>query len=132
MKYYIFLLFTFLYATTLAQLPNNSNVLSKLKGTTKEIISYKEMKGSPYRYKDFKTGKVYLLSNTEAIDYTINYNAYKDQLEFIENNTTIAVDNPNEIKRLVIDNETIIYTNYYNYDDLKEGYFIEIIDNINF
>ena len=128
MKYYFLFFFTFLITTALAQIPNQSNLL-RLKGTTTEILSYKEMIGSPYRYKEFIEGSVYLKSNTDAIDYTINYNAYKDQIEFIENNSTISVDNPNEIKYIVVDQETLIYTKYYNYDDLKEGYFIELIDD---
>ncbi|PLX11744.1 MAG: hypothetical protein C0597_14585, partial [Marinilabiliales bacterium] len=113
MKYYFLFFFTFLITTALAQIPNQSNLL-RLKGTTTEILSYKEMIGSPYRYKEFIEGSVYLKSNTDAIDYTINYNAYKDQIEFIENNSTISVDNPNEIKYIVVDQETLIYTKYYN------------------
>ena len=129
MKYYFFLVFYFLVNTIIAQLPNNKNIKLELEGTTEEIFSYKQMNGSPYRYKEFEDGKVYLKSNTEAIAYKINYNAYKDHFEYIEGNVTYAVANPKKINNIVIDGETFIYTKYYNYDNLKEGYFIEIEDD---
>jgi len=129
MKYAICLLLSLSMTVLLAQNQNGSGNKLQLEGTTEEIYSYKEMNGSPFRYKEFVNGKINLKTNNSPIDYLVNYNAHKDHFEFIENNTTYAIANPNKLKNILVEGETFVYTEYYNYEDLKKGYFIELIDD---
>ncbi len=103
--------------------------LNKLNGSTKEVLTYKSYKGSPFIYDQFMYSKVYLKSEDKAIDYLLNYNAYKEQIEYKIDGKIYCVTNPKQIKKIEVNSETIVYKKYYNYDQLKEGYFIEIIDD---
>lgn len=102
---------------------------NKLNGSTKEVLTYKSYEGSPFIYDQFMYSKVYLKSEDKAIDYLLNYNAYKEQIEYKVDDKIYCVTNPEQIKKIEVNSETIVYKKYYNYDQLKEGYFIEIIDD---
>jgi len=110
-------------------LPDNNHNTYKLKGSTQKVLTYNEIVGSPFRYTQFMESKVFFRLQDLPMKYKINYNAYNDELEYIEDGITYTICNPNEIHKVEVNNEVIIYTKYYNYDVQKEGYFIEIIDD---
>lgn len=128
-NYFLFILIITSSTLALAQNSSISSLKNKLEGSEQSVVEYNDIIGSPFRYEEFKKSEVYLKLNDGPIDYILNYDAYKDQMEYIENDVTYAVTNPNQIKKILINNEVFIYTNYYNFDIVKEGYFIEIISD---
>ncbi len=116
--------------TSNAQKPSINTYKLKLKGSVQEVMTYDEASGSPYIYENFLDCNVYLKSNNNnPIEYKMNYNAYKDQMEYKEDEITYAIANPEQILKLEINNQYYIFSDYYNYDLTKRGYFIELVDD---
>lgn len=101
----------------------------RLTGNIHETTTYDEVSGSPYLFKEFTTSNVYFKSGNKPVEYLINYNAYKDQVEFIENDNTYAIVNTNKVNKIEIDKQTFVYSQYHNYNDIKEGYFVELVSD---
>lgn len=130
MKYYLlFFLATFSMYLTKAQNMTNEPIKERFEGTITEVITYDEVEGTPYRYDDFIRGEVYLKSNDDFIFYEINYNAFKDRMEYRKNQQTYTVTNPDQIKKIIIDDDVFVYKDFYNYNFSNQGYFVEVIDD---
>ena len=130
MKYYfLFFLATFSMYVTKAQNLTNEQISKRFEGTIKEVIIYDEVEGTPFRYDDYKKGEVYLKSNNDSIIYEINYNAFEDRMEYMENKITYTVTNPNQINTIIINNDVFVYKDFHNYNLIDQGYFLEIIND---
>ena len=96
---------------------------------TEKVLRYETVLGSPYSYEEFNDGDVYFIENETPVKYKLNYNAYIDAVEFLKENKVHTVTNPYEIKKIYINNDVIVYANYYNKGSISKGYFIELIDS---
>jgi hypothetical protein len=131
-KIYIIILIIILhYSFSFAQtrLKNIANPHYLFKDSTIKVLTYNDISGSPYKFEEFKKGKIYFTSNNIPVDYELNYNAFKDELEYIEKKETKKVTNLHQIQKIEINNEVLKYTHYYEKDFIKEGFFIEIVDD---
>ncbi len=129
MKYIFSLIIVIISIQNLLSQSSTVHSIDKLNGSLKVLSTNKGYKGSPFIYDQFMNSKVYLKSEDKAIDYLLNYNAYEEQIEYKVDGKTFYVTNPKQIKKIEVNNETIVYKKFYNYDQLKEGYFIELIDD---
>ncbi|MFC2104153.1 hypothetical protein ACFLS4_02220 [Bacteroidota bacterium] len=98
-------------------------------GATEKLLEYEAILGSPYYYEEFNDGDVFFLENDTSVKYRLNYNAYTDAVEFLKDKKAFTVINPYEIKKIFLNNDTIVYINYYNQGSISKGFFIEIIDS---
>ena len=129
MKFYIVLwFFIFTILTTSAQ-TNSTDFTTSLAGSADKTINYEDVLGSPYKYEEFSNAMVFLVLNEKPIEYKLNYNLYKENLEYIENDVRYTVMNPDAIVKVNINDEVLVYTHYKNYDQSKQGYFVELIDD---
>lgn len=126
MKFYIFLI---LFFTGILFSQAQTKFKNRLTGIIDKEMTYDNLQGSPYKYKEFIKGDVYLSLNDKSIEYILNYNAYKNKLEFIEDNIKYTVTNPNKIIKVEINKDVLVYAKYKNYDQSEEGFFFEIIDD---
>lgn len=129
MKYTI--LFSLCFAISLNSYSQSSysETIQKLNGNIRSDISYSNLKGSPFLFNKFMKSEVYFNSSDEPVTYKLNYNAYKDQIEFLENDEVYRVTNTDELEKVIINKHTFVYKRFYNYDEINEGYFIEIIND---
>ena len=107
----------------------NSEPRQRLKGNVREDRSYSSLKGSPFLFNKFMKSEVYFNSSDEPVTYKLNYNAYKDQIEFLENGKVYSITNKDKLEKVIIDKHTFVYKRFYNYDEINEGYFVEIIND---
>lgn len=98
------------------------------KNTNEETLTYKDVSGSPYKYNEFKPGQVIFKGNSDTT-YKMNYDLYQNALEYEENESIYAVTNADDISKIIIDQDVIIYSKYFENDILKKGFFIEIISD---
>jgi len=86
MKYLpIFLIFmTSSLTAQIANLTNASNIPFRKK-------KYSSIKGSPYLFDDYKSGKFWDISGTIYEDYYIKYNLYEDVIEVVEDQKVLAL-----------------------------------------
>ncbi|HAF29553.1 MAG TPA: hypothetical protein DCG75_10940 [Bacteroidales bacterium] len=108
---------------------NSYDSKTSLIGSTVQSETFKELSGSQYKYKNFCKADVYIILNDGSIEYELNYNAFKDELEFIENEIIYTVTNPDKIIKVEINEDVLVHAKYNNYDQEEEGYFFELIDD---
>jgi hypothetical protein len=83
---------------------------------------------SMYLNENFQKGILTLKDNTVFDDRLFRFNIYTQQMEFILNNDTAAIGNPDEVRLLQFDDKDIIYTEY-NYDQkVNKGYMQVLAD----
>ncbi|NJO91132.1 MAG: hypothetical protein HC831_20820 [Chloroflexia bacterium] len=83
--------------------------------------TYEDATGSPYLEKEFIEGTI-LMKNQKKYIIPLRFNIYSDNFEFKINNEAIAIENPNSILNIDLDNCTYIY---YNLN--KRNSFVELI-----
>jgi len=106
-------------------LSENTNELSGI--PIKDKPNYKQ--ANPYIFDDFLEGVVYFKDNNNPLEYKLNYDAFDDQLEYLKNDEKFIATNPDNILRVNINDEILVYKKFYNFDETKNGFFFEIIDD---
>lgn len=84
---------------------------------------------NPYIFDNFVDSDVFFKDINNPLKYKLNYNAFDDQLEYLINDEKFIVTNPDNILKVKINGRILVYKNYYNFDETKNGYFFEIIDD---
>ena len=89
-------------------------------GFVKEL----EKEGSPYIYDEYKKAKI---ANNSQL-YDLKYNAYKDEIEVLNNGKTMTIfKNPEYSPIYLIDSNEYIYLKNYNYGGKNvSGYLFEL------
>ena len=65
-----------------------------------------------YMYPQFVEGEV-VLNNGQSSLCMVNYNIFHDEMEFIQNNDTVTISRKRELKYVIADVDTFIYTPGY-------------------
>lgn len=112
---------------TESELMNNLDYY--LKKYEKKELSINDISGSPYRYEKFSTGEVYFLLKDKPVNSKLNYNAYTDEIEFIINENTYTVSNCQDIHKVLLNNEVLLFHDFKDNNSIKKGFLIEIINN---
>jgi len=68
-----------------------------------------EIQGSPYHNEEFKVGEVYFDGKFKVTDLPLRYNLYNDEIEYKDNNTTMAIAKPAKIDKVIIGKDIFIY-----------------------
>lgn len=81
-----------------------------------------------YRNKNFAPGTITLKDNTVFKDRAYRYNMYTQQMEFILNNDTAAIGNPEELESLEFGDKHFIYDEYVYEDKILKGYLEVLVE----
>jgi len=88
---------------------------------------YSNIEGDPYLFKDFKQGKLVLISGGQY-DINLRYDLYANQMHLKDKNEVYAIIHPEKIKSIEIDSFKIIYSKFAKPKGEKTlsegGYFI--------
>ncbi len=102
---------------------------NNINGTKNE--NYKKIEGNPYMFDNFQAGTV-KLKNGNTFAGMLQYDIYAGTLYFKKNDTNYAIDLPNEIEYITINESKLIYSNYIPAKPAKETtastYFEIVID----
>jgi len=91
----------------------SSSTKSKIEGTT----------GNAYLNGDWQEGTITMKDNTVITGNKYRYNIYTQQMQFISNEDTMALANPEATKSIQFADRVFVYTNFYSQGELKQGYF---------
>ncbi len=83
---------------------------------------------SMYLNESFQKGVLVLNDNTEIGDRLYRFNIYNQQMEFIVNEDTTAIGNPEELRLLKFDGKYFIYTQYNYGQKVNAGYMEVLVD----
>jgi len=79
--------------------------------------------GTPYLNQEWIEGVIIMKDNSVITGNKFRYNIYTQQMQFTNNLDTMAIANPEEIKLVRFADKEFIYANFYQKDELKQGYF---------
>jgi hypothetical protein len=79
--------------------------------------------GNAYLIGNWQEGTITMKDNTLITGNKYKYNIYTQQMQFINNEDTMAVANPGEVKFIRFADKVFVYTDYYCKNELKQGYF---------
>ena len=68
-----------------------------------------EIQGSPYLNEEFMVGEVYYDGKYKVTDLPLRYNLYNDEIEYKDNNTPMAIAQPDKIDKVIIGKNIFIY-----------------------
>jgi hypothetical protein len=109
---------------------NNSTVTRETLLARSGYVSPLETKGSPFLYTEYKKARI--ANNQKLVD--MRYNAYKDEVEIINNGRNMTIFKNNEYSPIqIIDSDEKLYLLEYPYQGKKVlGYLFEVkkIENI--
>ncbi len=63
---------------------------------------YREIKGSPYLYNSWLPGGIMLKEDSIGAEFSIRYNVYGNEMQFISKNDTFAIANPLKVNKVNI------------------------------
>lgn len=115
--------FIFCTFTTHSQVVTGSQaILDKLrlnKGINGiETVSYTNIKGDPYIFKDFHDGKLVVITG-EQFDVKIRYDIYANEMHLKNNNEIYAIIHPEKVKLIAVDNILFTYSDFVKSSDDK-------------
>ena len=74
----------------------------------RNVIDYKDIKGSPYQNPKFTPGKLYM-KDTVVVSAPLRYNISTDEIEYEADGKAYAIGNPEFLNKVVIGNSTYVY-----------------------
>lgn len=74
------------------------------------MLRYEKIKGSPYFKEEFSECFLYFM-NDSVYKANMRYNIYEDKMEFIKDNKSYYVYNPEDLKRIVLNGTNFVYFN---------------------
>jgi hypothetical protein len=136
MKTLILLLFLFLSLSTLAQGNYELNQAidffrtnKMINGEIKNMLTEKDIDGSPYLTEEFITGTVYTSSKIQYNDIPLRYNIYNDQMQFKSPDGKIAaIAAPEIIDKVVFGDYTMEYIPFINAKKVRRGFFVLLLE----
>ncbi len=94
-------------------------------GQNKIVItdSRPNLDGSPYLFEDWRNGSIYMNNGDTIVSIMLRYNVYKDEMQFQNEDKIYTIGSPENIARIILDNQTFVYLNYEEEGKPKKGYF---------
>jgi hypothetical protein len=130
MKNYLILLVTFLVFNNLfaqnATVDYSKSMYYMSEFEIKEPLP-NNIIGSPYRYNEFSLTEVFFTGNDSSLFFNMNYNAYTDAIEFKQDKRTYQVSNPQKIKKIIFQNEVLVYRTLKEKNYSSNGFVIELV-----
>ncbi|MEI7524537.1 MAG: hypothetical protein WCJ95_09420 [Mariniphaga sp.] len=113
--FYMTFVFSICISSAQGQIPilESEAILDKLrlnKGINGvETLQYSNLTGDPYLFKDFKKGKLVVLSGAK-FDVTIRYDIYANEMHLQNKGEIFAIIHPEKVNRIETDSLTFIYS----------------------
>jgi len=96
-----------------------------LGGARKNILTEKEIKGSPYLNDEFVNGSIFTVQKLKFVDIPLRYNIYNDDLEFkTPANEVQALATPEIVEKTVFGTTQLVYLPYLQANKTKKGFFV--------
>jgi len=93
-------------------------------GEYRNVLTEKDIQGSPYLNDEFIKGSIYTLSKTQYADIPLRYNVYNDEIEFeTEDKKVAALDAPEIVEKVTFGNYTMEYIPFEIAKKVKKGFF---------
>ncbi len=89
---------------------------------------YLKVDGNPYIEKEFKPGRIFFRDSTLVDSIPLRLNTYTDNIEFRQNDSVLALANPEKIEKISFGYRNFIYTPYKEGAFIKKGYFEVLAD----
>ncbi len=93
-----------------------------------ENEDYVKVDGNPYIDKEFMPGKIIFKDQTVVDSIPMRLNTYTDNIEFKQNDTTLALAEPEKIEKISFGHRNFIYSLYKEGIFTKRGYFEVLAD----
>lgn len=125
----IFLLFTFVtsHAQVEYQLNDAVEFYRQQKiasGELRNVLTEKDIDGSPYMNDEFIKGAIYTTSKTKYSDIPLRYNIYNDEIEFqTPDNSVAALGSPEIVEKVTFGDYTMEYIPFDLARKVKRGFF---------
>ena len=130
-SFQVFLIAIFLSTAAVAQVPSRgvSDQMDYYGNPLpmKTTIPYDEVKGSPYHNEKLRRATIVLSDGDTLIRY-MRYNAYTDEMEYVQNNKIMALSNPEEVDAVLLNELVYRSRSYITQREVKRGFFIELVD----
>lgn len=84
---------------------------------------YREIQGSPYLNPDWKMGQIWLEGDSLPGIFSMRYNVYGNEMQFIVGNDTFAITNPFVVSSIVLDNREFKYLAFDHNGNDNMAYF---------
>jgi hypothetical protein len=98
-------------------------------GNYKNILTEKDIKGSPYLNDEFETGSIYTVQRIQYADIPLRYNIFNDDIEFKTPTGEVqALATPEIVEKAVFGNTLMIYSPYLLGNKNKKGFFIILVE----
>lgn len=94
--------------------PGSDALLDKLrlnKSTENNTLSYSNIEGNPFIFKDFEKATLKLISG-ESYDINVRFDIYGNIMQVLNDGLIYAIGYPEKIQRIDIDKMTIIYSEF--------------------
>ncbi|MCF8379047.1 MAG: hypothetical protein K9H49_05680 [Bacteroidales bacterium] len=101
---------------------NNSSTSSNSSSSHYNIYFNPGEEASPYLFEEWKEGSLTLKDKTLLTDRKLRYNIYNQQFEFILENDTAAIANPEDISEIKIDGHCFVYLPFVCQNAIHKGY----------
>ncbi|HQI46835.1 MAG TPA: hypothetical protein PLC59_12335 [Bacteroidales bacterium] len=85
---------------------------------SKTVITYNDIEGSPYLYKEFSDAIIYSI-DTQAVKLPLRYNIYTNEMEYQLDGNTYTIGNPSIINKIMLGEHVFVYLKFIG----KGGYF---------
>ena len=78
-----------------------------------EKVTYSDIDGDPFLYKNFSRGKV-ILNSGEIFQLDLRFDIFSDQVQFKDKSEVFELTNPDKIAALIIDTVKLQFASYRN------------------
>jgi hypothetical protein len=94
-------------------------------GEWKNVLTEKNIKGSPYLNDEFETGSIFTVQRQQYVGIPLRYNIYNDDLEFkTPANEIQALATPEIVEKAVFGTAQLAYSPYLQANKIKKGFFL--------
>jgi len=95
-----------------------------------DMLTEKDIKGSPYLTDDFINGTIYTVQKQKYVDIPVRYNIFNDQIEFkTESGEIQAMATPEIVEKVEFGKYKMDYIPFSYSKKLKKGFFIVLLED---
>lgn len=89
---------------------------------------YRQTKGSPYLYDEWKPGRVWMSGDTLPIKLSLRYNIYGNEMQFLYEQDTFAISNPFSVRGIELDGRYFEFLAFMHHGNENMAWFEVLID----
>jgi hypothetical protein len=97
--------------------PGSEDVLAKMRLNRSmdgdKEVTYANISGNPFMFRDFKPGKL-ILKSGEEFNLEFRYDVYADQMHMKDKNAVYGLIHPEKVAKIIIDSVKFVYEEFAN------------------